>query len=170
MWVEPDAGCAHTGGLPASGLTAARDREPAMADMSREELLDSLREKRKSFQHKDFSGLDLRGIDLQRLDFTGAKFVGARLAGNRMTEANFTRADFREADLAGCRLLGSTLTSASLARANLVEADLTGAVMPKAAARSRSMSTVTWGLLICKSLVTSINPGRARIFSSRMGA
>lgn len=111
-----------------------------MADITREELLESLREKRKSFQHVNLSGLDLRGIDMQRLDFTGCSFVGARLAGNRMAEGLFNRADFREADLGHCNLEGAHLEHAVLVSANLVEAVLSEARMAKANLRGADLT------------------------------
>ncbi len=111
-----------------------------MADITREELISRIQDKRKSFQNINLSGLDLRGIDLQRLDFTGASFVGARLSGNRLSESNCTRADFREVDLSRCLLEGTKLDHASLIKANLTDANLHGARAVKAVFRGADLS------------------------------
>lgn len=111
-----------------------------MAELTREELIKKIQEKRRTFQNVDLSGLDLRGIDLQRLDFTGASFVGARLSGNRLSEGIFTRADFREADLSNCLLEETRLDHARMVKTLLVEANLEGARLGSASLRGADLS------------------------------
>ncbi len=111
-----------------------------MADLTRDDFLQALKDKKKTFEHMDFENLDLRGIDLQRINFTGSNLSFTKLTGNRLTEANLTRVDLSEADLSGCKLMSANLEGAILRKADLTEANLTGARLQRADLRGADMS------------------------------
>ncbi len=111
-----------------------------MADLTRDDFLEALKDKKRNFEHMDFEGLDLRGIDLQRINFTGSNLSYAKFNGNRLTETNFTRADLSEAELSGCKLMSANLEGAILRKADLTEANLTGARLQRADLRGADLS------------------------------
>lgn len=111
-----------------------------MSDLTRDDFIQALKDKKKTFEHMDFENMDLRGIDLQGLNFTGSNLSFAKLTGNRMTEANLTRADLSESELSGCKLMSANLEGAILRKVDLTEANLTGARLQRADLRGADLS------------------------------
>jgi len=111
-----------------------------MSDLTRDEFIQALKDKKKTFEHLDFENMDLRGIDMQGLNFTGANLSFTKLTGNRLTEANLTRADLSESELSGCKLMSANLEGAILRKVDLTEANLTGARLQRADLRGADMS------------------------------
>jgi len=111
-----------------------------MSDLTRDEFIQALKDKKKTFEHLDFENMDLRGIDMQGLNLTGANLSYTKLAGNRLTEANLTRADLSEAELSGCKLMSANLEGAILRKVDLTEANLTGARLQRADLRGADLS------------------------------
>ena len=111
-----------------------------MSDLTRDDFIQALRDKKRTFEHMDFEGMDLRGIDLQRINFTGSNLSLTKLSGNRLTEANLTRADLSEAELSNCKLMSANLEGAILRKADLTDANLTGARLQRADLRGADMS------------------------------
>lgn len=111
-----------------------------MSDLTRDDFIQALKDKKKAFEHMDFENMDLRGIDLQGINFTGSNLSFAKLNGNRLTEANLTRADLSESELSGCKLMSANLNGAILRKADLTEANLTGARLQRADLRGADMS------------------------------
>ena len=111
-----------------------------MSDLTRDDFIQALKDKKKTFEHMDFENMDLRGIDLQGINFTGSNLSFAKLNGNRLTEANLTRADLSESELSGCKLMSANLEGAILRKADLTEANLTGARLQRADLRGADMS------------------------------
>ena len=111
-----------------------------MSDLTREEFIDALKDKKKDFEHMDFEGMDLRGIDLEKVNFSGSNLIEAKLNGNRLTDANLSRVNLSEAQLSGCKLMGANLEAAILHKADLTDANLTGARLLRADLRSADLS------------------------------
>ena len=111
-----------------------------MSDLTRDDFIQALKDKKKTFEHMDFENMDLRGIDLQGINFTGSNLSFAKLNGNRLTEANLTRADLSESELSGCKLMSANLEGAILRKTDLTEANLTGARLQRADLRGADMS------------------------------
>ncbi len=111
-----------------------------MSDMTRDDFLQALKDKKKTFEHMDFENMDLRGIDLQGLNFTGSNLSFAKFNGNRLTEANLTRADLSESELSGCKLMSANLEGAILRKADLTDSNLTGARLQRADLRGADLS------------------------------
>ncbi|MBL0313244.1 MAG: pentapeptide repeat-containing protein [Holophagaceae bacterium] len=111
-----------------------------MSDLTRDDFLQALKDKKRTFEHMDFENMDLRGIDLQGINFTGSNLSFVKLTGNRLTEANLSRADLSEAELDGCKLMGANLEGAILRKADLTEANLTGARLQRTDLRGADLS------------------------------
>lgn len=111
-----------------------------MSDLTREDFIQALKDKKRTFEHMDFENMDLRGIDLQGLNFTGSNLSFVKFTGNRLTEANLARADLSEAELSGCKLMSANLEGAILRKADLTEANLTGAKLQRADLRGADLS------------------------------
>ena len=111
-----------------------------MSDLTRDDFLQALKDKKRAFEHMDFENMDLRGIDLRGLNFTGSNLSFVKFNGNFLTETNLTRADLSESELSGCKLMNANLEGAILRKADLTEANLTGARLQRADLRGADMS------------------------------
>ncbi len=111
-----------------------------MSDLTRDDFIQALKDKKKTFEHMDFENMDLRGIDLQGINFTGSNLSFVNFNGNRLTEANLTRADLSESELSNCKLMSANLEGAILRKADLTEANLTGARLQRADLRGADLS------------------------------
>lgn len=90
-----------------------------MAEMTRDEVLEVIREADRCHVVADLSGADLRRLDLSGINLSGVNMQSADLWG-----ANLRRANLRRANLSGADLLGANLQDANLRGANLQGADL----------------------------------------------
>lgn len=70
-----------------------------MADLTRKEIEEALKNRKTQFPDMDFSGLDLSG-----LDFTGCNLHGTNLEGTDLTGATLDRADLSWAKMTGATL------------------------------------------------------------------
>ena len=110
-----------------------------MAEMTKEQLIELLKDgKVEEFNQyrdgTDYAPIDLTGaelyrailtgVELYRADLTGADFSGADLTGANLTRANLSKADFREANLTR-----ANLTEANLSRAHLNEVNFDQALV-----------------------------------------
>lgn len=95
-----------------------------MTTMTREQVLDVIREAREQGVQPD-----LRGLDLSDADLSGVDLSHARLACADLRWADLSDADLRWADLSGARMRYAMLNGANLSHADLTGADLTGADM-----------------------------------------
>ena len=123
--------CVHL--APAPKLEAPADDavETASRPMTREEVLNAVREGR-SLAGANLSGAYLRGANLSGANLRGANLNGAYLSGANLSQANLNGAylrgaNFNRADLRGANLSQANLSEANLNGANLNEANLSGA-------------------------------------------
>ena len=99
--------------------------------MTREDVLQIIREAHDWDEAPDLrcanlAGVDLAEADLNGADLNGANLNGARLAGARLARANLFNASLAGADLTRANLRGANLTWAYLYRANLAGASWDG--------------------------------------------
>ncbi len=96
------------------------------------ELIEQIKQGRKSLQKVNLiggnlSGANLREADLRRADLKYADLTATDLEGGNLAFANLYKAILLRADLEAAILIGADLRGAKMAGANLREADLRGA-------------------------------------------
>ena len=101
-----------------------------MTTMTRDQVLETVREAQVAGQRADLRDTDLRGVDLADADLTGADLTGADLTDANLTRAYLSDADLTRAYLSDADLSDADLTGATLTRTNLTDADLRGAALP----------------------------------------
>jgi uncharacterized protein YjbI with pentapeptide repeats len=105
-----------------------------MAELTRAQIEQIIKEAREQGERADLSGanlnrVNLRGADLREVTLIGASLGGAYLSRADLSAADLSEADLSEADLSETNLSETDLRRANLSRADLLEADLSGAYL-----------------------------------------
>ena len=95
-----------------------------MTTMTRDQVLETVREAQAAGRRADLRGANLTGVDL-----TGATLAGVDLTYAALTRANLAGADLTDSHLTRSWLRDADLTRTTLTHAWLCDVDLTGATL-----------------------------------------
>lgn len=103
-----------------------------MAEMTREEVLEVIREADRDHVVAELSGADMHGLDLPDIDLSCTSMQSANLRGAKLHGANLSHADLYcanlyGADLSCANLYCANLSDTNLSGTNLAYANLSGA-------------------------------------------
>ena len=97
-----------------TGMNSKSIEQKILEDLEPQELVEQLKQGKKSFSRVRIENLELINYNLENVDFSGSDLSGAKMEGVNLSGANLCGSDLSNADLYGSKLFGTNFMYASL--------------------------------------------------------